>query len=92
MLLNTCQHNKHITQNFFFLFKNTGGVDYEQFNQLITLLPTTSRFEFNVTIKSDDLVEVAETFTAELSLDEQGPIIIAQGGGVATIEIEDAVC
>ena len=68
------------------------GIDYDGFNELITIFPTSDTFEFNVTIKADNFVEsVPEVFEAVLSLDQPGPILIADGGGVAMITIEDAV-
>ncbi len=68
------------------------GLDYVGFNQLITLLPMSTTFEFNITIKADNIVELTqEVFEVRLSLDEQGPILIAQDGGTATISIQDAV-
>ena len=52
----------------------------------------SSTFEFNVTIKTDSIIEsVPEQFEVRLSLDEQGPILISQNGGTATVTIRDAV-
>ncbi len=57
------------------------------------MLPMSNRFEFNVTVKADVITEsnVPETFTARLSLDQDGPVRIAAGGDTATVSIQEAV-
>ena len=76
--------------HYLFFIPSGGGIDYFGFNELITMLPMSSRFEFNVTVKADDdITESIETFTAKLSLDQDGPIRIAAGGDIATVSIHD---
>ena len=56
------------------------------------MTPTQDSFEFMVTIKADDIIElIPESFQALLLVDRVGPILVDPDRDTATITITDAI-
>ena len=66
-----------------------GGVDYMSFNEIITLYPGNTTFQYRVLIMADSEDENDEMFQAMITLESGGGVIINDQADTATITIQD---
>ena len=59
------------------------------FNEIITLYPGNTTFEYRVLIMADSIDEVDEMFQAVITLESGGGVIINDQADTATITIQD---
>ena len=59
------------------------------FNEIITLYPGNTTFEYRVLIMADILDEDNEMFQAMITLESEGDVIINDQADTATITIQD---
>ena len=62
------------------------------FNEIITLYPGNTTFEYRVLIMADSIDEVDEMFQAVITLESGGGVIIDEQADIATITITDFNC
>ena len=59
------------------------------FNEIITLYPGSTTFDYRVLIKADILDEYDEMFQAMITLESEGSVTINDQADAATVTIQD---